>query len=70
MSDPGGVSDPQSSSGGADESPPQPKPILDPDRAIAAKDLVSDVFVRPGGSEPVLALAIALPNGPVVYQEV
>jgi signal transduction histidine kinase/CheY-like chemotaxis protein len=39
-------------------------------RATAATDLVSDVFTRPGGKESVLALAIALPNGPVVYQEV
>jgi signal transduction histidine kinase/ActR/RegA family two-component response regulator len=39
-------------------------------RAIKAKDLVADVFAGSGRDKPSLAFAIALPDGPVVYQEV
>ncbi|MDQ1479832.1 MAG: hypothetical protein QOI44_693 [Actinomycetota bacterium] len=39
-------------------------------RALEAKDLVSDVFAGTGSGKSSLAFAIALPNGPVVYQEV
>jgi type IV secretory pathway TrbD component len=38
-------------------------------RAITAKDLVSDAFVRSGSHQEMLAFAIALPTGTVVYQE-
>ncbi|MGO9874870.1 MAG: hybrid sensor histidine kinase/response regulator [Acidimicrobiia bacterium] len=38
-------------------------------RALKAKDLVSDLISQPGGKEAVLAFAVALPNGIVVYEE-
>ena len=38
-------------------------------RALKAKDLVSDLISQRGGKEAVLAFAVALPNGIVVYEE-
>jgi signal transduction histidine kinase/CheY-like chemotaxis protein len=38
-------------------------------RALQAKDLVSDLISQPGSKEAVLAFAVALPNGIVVYEQ-
>lgn len=38
-------------------------------RALKAKDLVSDLISQPGGKKAMLAFAVALPNGIVVYEE-